>query len=205
MTQDQATEEEQVAEGSTTLPGEKSLEQVLAEKQLLKDQKAAEKQAEKDRKIADKAQIKADKEAAKAKKEAAKAGGEQPAAEEKPAKVKDERHGVTRPGSGVTLDVWIKADELSKKIGAAVDRATLTEVLRGAIEIGTIHTQYGRWRKYYGLSETRDARRDRLAKIREAKDQAKAQEKQEKDAERARQLAATQQAVQQEQASETSK
>jgi hypothetical protein len=202
MTQE-LEQEEQTAEGSTTLPGEKPLEQVLAEKQAEKDRKAAEKQAEKNRKAADKAQIKADKEAKKAAGKAAPTDGEP--SENKSAKTKDERNGVTRPGSGVTLDVWIKADELSKKIGAAVDRATLTEVLRGAIEIGTIHTQYGRWRKYYGLSETRDARRDRLAKIREAKETAKAQEKAEKDQQRAQQLAAVNQENQQESAEQSSK
>jgi hypothetical protein len=50
-----------------------------------------------------------------------------------------------------------------------VDRATLTEALNGKVEIGTIHTQYGRWRKYYGLTETRDQRAERMAQIRAKK------------------------------------
>jgi len=82
---------------------------------------------------------------------------------------KDEANGVTRPGTGVTKEVWDTADMLSKRLGTFVDRATLTEVLNGKVEIGTIHTQYGRWRKYYGLTETREQRADRLAQIRAAK------------------------------------
>lgn len=99
-------------------------------------------------------------------------------ADGKPAKVvkekaprppKDEANGVTRPSMGVTKEVWDTADMLSKRLGTYVDRSTLTEALNGKIEIGTIHTQYGRWRKYYGLTETRDQRAERMAQIRAKK------------------------------------
>jgi hypothetical protein len=188
MSQHEAATEEQVQEPSQ----EKSLEQVMADKEAekrRKDELKAEQKAKKDQEKADakakKAQEKAD---AKAAKEVLKSQeGEAPAS-----KVKDQKNGVTRPGSGVTLQVWVKADELSKKLEAPVDRATLTEVLRGIIEVGTIHTQYGRWRKYYGLSETREERRVRLESVRNAKEAAKAEEKAMKDQEKADQLKAAQ-------------
>lgn len=82
---------------------------------------------------------------------------------------KDEQNGISRPGMGVTKEVWDTADMLSKRLGTFVDRQTLTEVLNGKIETGTIHTQYGRWRKYYGLSETKDQRAARLEQIRAKK------------------------------------
>ena len=82
---------------------------------------------------------------------------------------KDEANGVTRPGTGVTKQVWDTADMLSQRLGTYVDRATLTEVLSGKVEIGTIHTQYGRWRKYYGLVESADQRKERMAQIRAKK------------------------------------
>lgn len=101
--------------------------------------------------------------------------GTKPAKTPKPVKEKvarppkDEANGVTRPSMGVTKQVWDTADTLSQRLGTFVDRATLTEVLNGKIEIGTIHTQYGRWRKYYGLTETREERAARIAQIRAKK------------------------------------
>jgi multidrug resistance efflux pump len=82
---------------------------------------------------------------------------------------KDEANGITRPAMGVTKEVWDTADMLSKRLGTYVDRSTLTEALNGRVEIGTIHTQYGRWRKYYGLVETADQRAARMAQIRAKK------------------------------------
>jgi hypothetical protein len=82
---------------------------------------------------------------------------------------KDVRNGISRPKSGVTAQVWATADDLSAKAGGPIERSVLSAALSGSVETGTIHTQYGRWRKYYGLSETRDARRARLDSIRAAK------------------------------------
>lgn len=89
--------------------------------------------------------------------------------EKAPRPAKDEANGITRPMMGVTKEVWDTADMLSKRLGTFVDRATLTEVLNGKVEIGTIHTQYGRWRKYYGLTENREQRAERMAQIRAKK------------------------------------
>lgn len=89
--------------------------------------------------------------------------------EKVPRPPKDEANGVTRPSMGVTKQVWETADMLSQRLGTYVDRATLTEVLNGKVEIGTIHTQYGRWRKYYGLTETREQRAERMTQIRAKK------------------------------------
>ena len=156
------------------------------------DPKAAEKQAAADAKAAKQAaaaEKKAQADAAKAQKAAEKA---QKAADKKAAEdakaaatVKDERNGVTRPKSGVTQKVWMKADEMSTAKGAPVDRADLTEALKGVVELGTVHTQYGRWRKYYGLSETKEARSARLAQERVLKEEAKAKAKADKDAQKA--------------------
>lgn len=118
---------------------------------------------------------------------------EKPPKEPKPVKEpavkapKDTKNGVTRPSTGVTLSVWTTADSLSSE--GPTERATLVEALKGKVEVGTIHTQYGRWRKYYGLTETKEERQARLDKSREAKKAIKAAEKSEakvqKDAEAA--------------------
>lgn len=94
---------------------------------------------------------------------------------------KDTQNGVTRPGAGVTRKVWEKADEMSASKSAPVDRAELSAALNGQIETGTIHTQYGRWRKYYGLSESKESRQARLQVAKDAKAATKAAEKEIKD------------------------
>lgn len=98
----------------------------------------------------------------------------------KPAK--DVKNGVNRPSTGVTLLVWTTADSLSTK--APTERAPLVEALKGKVEVGTIHTQYGRWRKYYGLVETKEQRQARLTLARDKKAETKKAEKAIKDAER---------------------
>jgi hypothetical protein len=134
-------------------------------------------------KAAIKATKDAEKAAAKAKKDA-----------EKPAKVepkaKDVKNGVNRPATGVTKLVWDTADALSmvpdaEGNKAPTERAPLVEALKGKVEVGTIHTQYGRWRKYYGLTETKEQRQTRLAAARADKDAKKAEAKKVKDAEKA--------------------
>lgn len=103
----------------------------------------------------------------------------------KPEKVvvaKDTKNGVTRPATGVTLLVWTTADQLSTK--APVERAKVVEALKGKVEVGTIHTQYGRWRKYYGLVETKEQRQARLDAAKVKKQEAAAAKKAERQAEK---------------------
>jgi hypothetical protein len=100
-------------------------------------------------------------------------------------KAKDTKNGVTRPAKGVTLLVWTTADALSAAAKAPTERAPLVGALKGKVEVGTVHTQYGRWRKYYGLVETKEQRQVRLTTARVKKDEAKAAEKVIKDAEKA--------------------
>jgi hypothetical protein len=125
-----------------------------------------------------KAAEKATKDAAKAAEKAAKQAA-------KPVVVKaekDVKYGVTRPSTGVTKLVWDTADQLSTEKKDAVDRASLVKALEGKVEVGTIHTQYGRWRKYYGLTETKEARQARLKVIRDRKDAEKLAKKEQKEA-----------------------
>lgn len=76
--------------------------------------------------------------------------------EEKVKVVKDSQHGVTRPKAGSkTGMVWEIADKMSAKLkepagrGAVIEAATAKE-----INPSTAATQYGRWRKYNGLTGT---------------------------------------------------
>ncbi len=65
------------------------------------------------------------------------------------------QNGVTRPSSGLTKKVWDIADELSGIKKAPATRAEVTEKgLAEGLVVGTIHTQYGKWRKFHGLSKT---------------------------------------------------
>lgn len=107
--------------------------------------KAAEKQAEKERK----AQEKADAKAAKA------AEAEAKKAEKSKARVS--QNGVTRPLTGVTKQVWDLADAISAENRRPAERKEVTERgLKLNIQQGTIHTQYGRWRKFHGLKAVRE-------------------------------------------------
>jgi len=143
-----------------------------------KEEKAAAKAAAKAQKDAEKAAAKEAADKAKAEKAAAKEVAPKPA--------KDTKNGITRPQHGVTRMVWEKADELSKSAGAPVERAVLTAALDGIVQTGTVHTQYGRWRKYWGMSETKEARRARLEGVREKnkqiREEAAAQRKAAKEA-----------------------
>lgn len=114
----------------------------------------------------EKAAIKAEKDRVKAE---AKAKKDAEKAEPKAPRAKDTKNGVTRPSTGVTLLVWTTADRLSGEAKAPTERAPLVEALKGQVEVGTIHTQYGRWRKYYGLVETKEQRQARLDKAKAAK------------------------------------
>lgn len=111
-------------------------------------QKKAREKAEKD---AAKAKDKADKEAAKLLAAEEKAKAAATPAVKAPS---DTKNGVTRPSSGKTKLVWDTADAMSAHLKAPVERKALTDVLLAAphlLVVGTIHTQYGKWRKYHGL------------------------------------------------------
>lgn len=89
--------------------------------------------------------------------------------------VKDEQNGVTRPSTGATRRVWEIADEISAKQKRPAERAEVTEVAeKEGLVKGTIHTQFGRWRKYYGLVTPADERAAKLAKAKADKEAAKA-------------------------------
>lgn len=103
---------------------------------------------------------------------------------EKPAKV--EQNGITRPSTGATLRVWEIADELSAKHQRPATRAEVTEAGQKVdLVIGTIHTQYGRWRKFNGLVTPAEEREAARAKAKAEKEEAKAKEKAAKAEEKA--------------------
>lgn len=97
-----------------------------------------------------KAKEAADKKAAKEKAAADKAAADAA----KPPKVEaPKQNGVTRPSSGKTKQVWDTADMMSKELKAPVGRKELTDkLLADGLVVGTIHTQYGKWRKFHGLA-----------------------------------------------------
>ncbi len=67
--------------------------------------------------------------------------------------VKDRQNGVTRPNEGTkTGQVWDIADRLSAELEEPAGRAAvLAEADKAEINPDTAATQFGRWRKYYGL------------------------------------------------------
>lgn len=110
------------------------------------------------------------------------AEAQQAPVQEAPKPVKDERNGVTRPATGSTRRVWEIADALSQEKGAPASRKEVTEAAeKEGLVIGTIHTQYGRWCKYYGLVKPAEER----ARIRAEAKAAKEAEKEAKKAEKA--------------------
>ncbi len=67
----------------------------------------------------------------------------------------DEKNGVVRPASGKTKQVWDTADAMSKAAKSPIPRNELTaQLLADGLVVGTIHTQYAKWRKYHGLTKT---------------------------------------------------
>jgi hypothetical protein len=66
------------------------------------------------------------------------------------------QNGVTRPGGGQTGKVWEISDRLSAEAGAPIARkAVIEEGTRQGINAATIATQYGRWRRFHGLTRER--------------------------------------------------
>lgn len=115
-----------------------------AEKKAAKD---AEKKAKADAKAAEAAQKKADKLAAEEAKKAERANA------------KLEKNGVSRPLSGATKGVWDIADRISAETKAPAERAAVVEAGKAAgYQEGTINTQYGRWRRFHGLTVAREVK-----------------------------------------------
>lgn len=119
-----------------------------------------EKQAKADEKAKLAAEKKAAAAEAKAKKEADKAAAKAAKAAEKPVKPAGvTQNGVTRPSRGVTLKVWEAADKISAEKKAPAERKEVVAACESEVpEVGTIHTQYGRWRKFHGLVAVREAK-----------------------------------------------
>lgn len=75
-----------------------------------------------------------------------------PPAEAKPTRVKN--NGVTRPEGAKTGRVWAIADEISAAKKAPAERKEVMEKARAeGINPATVATQYGRWRKFFGLKK----------------------------------------------------
>lgn len=66
----------------------------------------------------------------------------------------EEANGIKRPkAEGQTGQVWAYCDEQHKKTGAAPTRAdALADLQAKGINFHTVSTQYGRWRKFMGIS-----------------------------------------------------
>ena len=105
-------------------------------------------------KAQEKARLKKEAADKKAKEKADAAAAKAAAAPAEPKAPADEKNSVTRPASGKTKQVWDVADAMSKELKAPVARKDLTDKLLADpynLVVGTIHTQYGKWRKYHGL------------------------------------------------------
>lgn len=75
-------------------------------------------------------------------------------AEKAPRAALEEANGIKRPKpEGQTGQVWAYCDEQHKKIGTAPTRADALEALQAkGVNFHTVSTQYGRWRKFMGIS-----------------------------------------------------
>lgn len=74
--------------------------------------------------------------------------------EKAPRAALEEANGIKRPkAEGQTGQVWAYCDEQHKKTGAAPTRAdALADLQAKGINFHTVSTQYGRWRKFMGIS-----------------------------------------------------
>ena len=63
---------------------------------------------------------------------------------------------MTRPAPGTTTGrVWETADKISEKLGSPATREQVAEALGDTMNSSTVATQYGKWRRYYGLPRIR--------------------------------------------------
>lgn len=111
--------------------------------------------------------------------------------ETKPPVVKDIQNGITRPKDGTTCGrVWAICEAFSVKNNAPAERGDVIKAaeLEG-INSATTATQHGKWRKYYGLTNSKtpeeiaakkqekEAAKAKVAEERKVKAEAKAVEK----------------------------
>lgn len=137
-----AAEEQRKAQEADDAKAKK--EQEAADK---KAAKAAEATAKKEQKAAETAQ----KKAAKAQADAAKK------AEREASKL--QQNGIARPLTGMTKQVWDIADAISQTSKKPAERKDVIEQGKAAgLQEGTINTQYGRWRRFHGLTVAREAK-----------------------------------------------
>lgn len=138
------TEEELAAEAQAAADKQADKERVAAEKKAAKEQEKADKKAQREKDLKAKQEKRdADLAAKKAEREASRL----------------EQNGVSRPLSGATKQVWEIADRISGEQRRPAERKEVTEAgLAAGLQQGTIHTQYGRWRKYNGLTSVREAK-----------------------------------------------
>lgn len=76
-------------------------------------------------------------------------------AAEKPAKPQlAKQNGITRPGGGQTGKVWDIADAISaEQKRPALRKEVMEKGKADGVNPATIATQYGRWRKFFGLGK----------------------------------------------------
>lgn len=126
--------------------------------ELAAEEKAAKAQAAADLKAAKAAEREAAKVAKAAEREAAKLAKAAAKEAEKAAKVaavaRLSQNGITMPKEGTICgSVWAHLDNISREKQAP---ATIAEGVDAAtthgIDLGTMRTQYGRWRKFYGIA-----------------------------------------------------
>lgn len=82
-------------------------------------------------------------------------GKKETATKEPKSRVRNEKqNGVTRPNPETnTGKVWGIADEISRKKKAPATRAEVVEAgVASGINPATVTTQYGRWRRFYGIT-----------------------------------------------------
>lgn len=105
--------------------------------------------------------------------------------------VKDIQNGITRPKAGTTCGrVWAICEALSTENNAPAERGDVIKLAEAeGINSATTATQHGKWRKYYGLTNSktpeeiaakkqeREAAKAKAAEERKAKADAKAAEK----------------------------
>lgn len=105
--------------------------------------------------------------------------------------IKDIQNGVARPKDGTTCGkVWSICEELSLKNTSPAERGEVIKLAEAeGVNKATAATQHGKWRKYYGLTnsktpeekaaraEEKEAAKAKAAEERKAKAEAKAAEK----------------------------
>lgn len=105
--------------------------------------------------------------------------------------VKDIQNGVTRPKDGTTCGkVWTICETLSLKNNAPAERGEVIKLAEAeGVNSATAATQHGKWRKYYGLTNSKtpeeiaakkqekEAAKVKAAEERKVKADAKAAEK----------------------------